>query len=169
MFVFVIYGPLTEAALKDADISLGTLPNELFWSPNHWGSRQKQCGRWLECGTQSFLSAQHCGTSTSRSKWSILVWRSNLDKFPTDDKVQELGFSMASRCHCCSAPSFETVPHLLLPGEATVVVWRIFHPANGSSNFASFRLSLSSDPEITPPWVMVLAAIVWLGSMEESK
>ncbi|KAJ6823493.1 uncharacterized protein M6B38_383360 [Iris pallida] len=85
-----------------------------------------------------------------------------LNKLPTDDIVQSLGFSLASRCHCCANPSGESVAHLLFLREEAATILRIFHPANGPPTITSLLIASSSDPALAPYRMVELAAVFWV-------
>ncbi|KAI3452727.1 hypothetical protein Pfo_009391 [Paulownia fortunei] len=56
---------------------------------------------------------------------SIFFWRLINNWIPADTRLQEKGFNLASKCHCCSS-SIESTPHLFITGDQARVVWDHF-------------------------------------------
>ncbi|KAH6815132.1 hypothetical protein C2S51_019952 [Perilla frutescens var. frutescens] len=57
---------------------------------------------------------------------SIFLWRLYFDRIPVDAKILAREIPLVSRCHCCSVPSTESVPHLFLQRESVQAVWMHF-------------------------------------------
>ncbi|KAL0449157.1 UNVERIFIED_CONTAM: hypothetical protein Slati_1472100 [Sesamum latifolium] len=55
---------------------------------------------------------------------SIFMWRLLPNLLPVDERMQDKGIILASKCLCCNEN--ETLQHLFLKSNTTVVVWRHF-------------------------------------------
>ncbi|KAL0292122.1 UNVERIFIED_CONTAM: putative ribonuclease H protein [Sesamum radiatum] len=55
---------------------------------------------------------------------SIFIWRLITNKIPVDEKLQEKGFQLASKCTCCDHT--ESLRHLFIDGTGISRVWEYF-------------------------------------------
>ncbi|KAJ6850454.1 uncharacterized protein M6B38_264370 [Iris pallida] len=86
-------------------------------------------------------------------------------KLPTDDGVQKLGLSLASKYSCCSGSSQEeTVPHFLSQGILASSIWTHFEVRMGIPTGETFRGRRcrwldSSDRQTCQ---VLAAAVIWV-------
>ncbi|KAM3203903.1 hypothetical protein P3L10_027312 [Capsicum annuum] len=60
-------------------------------------------------------------------KITFMMWRSWKFKIPLDDGVKNIGFSLASRCNCCTRPPEETFGHVFLKEPIAKRTWEYFN------------------------------------------
>ncbi|KAI3474999.1 hypothetical protein Pfo_030310 [Paulownia fortunei] len=56
---------------------------------------------------------------------SIFLWRLTNNWILIDTRLQDKGFSLVTRCHCCSS-AVESIPHLFITGQQARAVWEHF-------------------------------------------
>lgn len=82
---------------------------------------------------------EHCWSHGEKKSWSKYLWNKHLPTrigffiwrvmyhgFPMDNKVQEHGSSLASRCYCFSSSQCKTTDHLFCQGELATSMWNHF-------------------------------------------
>lgn len=102
-------------------------------------------------------------------KVSVFLWKVIHGILPTDNKVQQCGILLCSKCSCCQAPQTETASHLLLCSELARTTWRIMghcfqiNPANCGSGQAFLRQVIQQTRIATQAgMVSLLLASLWL-------
>ncbi|KAF3651406.1 hypothetical protein FXO37_18018 [Capsicum annuum] len=60
-------------------------------------------------------------------KIAFMMWRAWKFKIPLDDGVKNIGFSLASRCSCCTRPQEDTFGHVFLKEPIAKRTWEYFN------------------------------------------
>ncbi|KAL3324663.1 hypothetical protein AABB24_038666 [Solanum stoloniferum] len=64
-------------------------------------------------------------------KINFLLWRSRKGRIATEDNLQRMRISMASRCYCCNNYEQETMIHLFLTAPIAIKLWKQFATCAG--------------------------------------
>ncbi|RAL47862.1 hypothetical protein DM860_011447 [Cuscuta australis] len=128
------------------------LTDKAIWQPKMDGVfTLKAAKEFLQPNGPAYSYIQNCWQTYIPFKASFLCWRLFLRKLPLDSILLRFGYSLPSKCLCCSQSSLETTEHVFVQSEVAQGVWNYFNYMFGlksNSNAVKQKLSVWWGPKL---------------------